>query len=1133
MDSVRHARISALYNQARRRAAPEARRFLEEACGADAELRREVDDLLRFGREDPGSADALSETALAAGRARLEAAAARGVAHDPGWMPAAIGGYRVLRRIGAGGMGVVYEGVQDSPRRHVALKVLHPALVSAERVRRFRREAEVLGRLQHPGIAQVFEAGSADLGRGEQPWFAMELVDGLDLRSWAARNELDARARLALVAEVADAVQHAHERGIVHRDLKPDNVLVDTEGRAKVLDFGVARVAESSTMLSTLQTMQGQIVGTLVYMAPEQLEGDPQAISPRADVYALGVIAFELLVGRRPIEPGELPMSAAVPLFLSSDATRLGALDPRLGGDVETIVGKALEKDPARRYASAADLAADLRRHLADRPIVARPPSVLYRATKFTRRHRGLVGGTAATLFALLAGLVTALVLARSERAQRKVAEERSTLARAKSVEAHAGVLRSARILAEERPLEAARLLADSWTSERSWAWRHLETQLPWVLPVAEEAERMGALQGVFTPEGELLFPRGEALQRLDLLAPEDPQPLFPEIPVGSALACSREHLVLMTRPADLIVVRRDTGAILRRLAERAYGPKSFRLRWYPLSPAEDEPFLACTAAEIVALDGDRERYSIALPFVDFTGPHFGEVRLAPGGERLLAIQQDGAGSDVTLRLFDTASGSELARREIPSTYRTAFHPDGSVLAVALARGAMLLDGATLGDTGRVLGQAVAGVAWAPDGAALATHESDGWIRLRDPATGAVQRELEAGTPSATSYLEFSTDGRFLAASSENQYMTLLALESSADAPPFLELGGPTGWIYALALSPDGTLAAAVAPEDPHVFLWDLSAGTLLARLPRELSGLVTDMRAFLGFTPDGRALVFAHAVGAADGVPPIRRWELASGACSTPALAPDDGGEHRYPEEVSAGERALARAFARELGWDGAGMFAAGPDVVLLDGGDTVVQRDQHDRGVWWSRRSGAQEAFPDWLVTFLRPDPAHGRILGGASGNVLGLTPGASEPEFLFRRGMLPILSAEPSPDERLLAIGTQDGRIVLLEREFGTPVFEWQAHPPGRAEYHYVRALRWTPDGRRLITASGDGTLRVWDSVRPHVRRRWAAEHAARVADLRARGVLPDEPGLTREERAAALVAAIESWFARATR
>jgi tetratricopeptide (TPR) repeat protein len=319
-------------------------------------------------------------------------------------VPAMVGRYRIVRLIGEGGMGAVYEAEQDQPRRTVALKVIKPGLAGPELLRRFAQESQALGRLQHPGIAQIYDAGTADTGYGSQPYFAMEFIRGEALRDYADGHGLGLPQRLELMVKVCAAVQHAHQRGLIHRDLKPGNILVDDTGQPKILDFGVARVTDSDTQ-ATMQTDVGQLVGTLAYMSPEQVLADPLDIDTRSDVYALGVILYELLAGRLPYDISKR-LHEAMHTIREQDPSKLSAIDRRYRGDIETIAAKALEKDKTRRYASAAELAADITRYLKDEPIVAQPPTTSYQLQKFARRHKALVGGVAAVFVVLVAGVV-------------------------------------------------------------------------------------------------------------------------------------------------------------------------------------------------------------------------------------------------------------------------------------------------------------------------------------------------------------------------------------------------------------------------------------------------------------------------------------------------------------------------------------------------------------------------------------------------------------------------------------------------------------------------------------------------------------------------------------------------------
>jgi non-specific serine/threonine protein kinase/serine/threonine-protein kinase len=384
--------------------------LLEERCGNDASLRAEVESLLEHHRKAGGRMPP------------PDLAGTASTTRHPSFAPVRqIGRYEIRREIATGGMGTVYEAVQDHPHRLVALKVLRHGAASRSAMKRFRHEAEILGRLRHPNIAQVYDAGTYDEGRGAQPYFAMELVKGEPLLAYAESKGLGTRPRLDLFVKICDAVQYAHHKGVIHRDLKPDNVLVDDRGEPKILDFGVARATDSDIQATTIRTDIGQLIGTVPYMSPEQVTGDPTQLDTRSDVYSLGVVLYELMCGRLPYDLKNRTIPDAVRVIQEDDPTPLGSVSSVHRGDVETIVAKALEKDKERRYQSPAELAADVRHYLADEPIVARPASTFYQLRKFARRNKVLVSGVAAVFVVLVAGIIgigIALAEAREEAAR-------------------------------------------------------------------------------------------------------------------------------------------------------------------------------------------------------------------------------------------------------------------------------------------------------------------------------------------------------------------------------------------------------------------------------------------------------------------------------------------------------------------------------------------------------------------------------------------------------------------------------------------------------------------------------------------------------------------------------------------
>jgi predicted Ser/Thr protein kinase len=318
-----------------------------------------------------------------------------------------IGSYRIEGLLGEGGMGRVYLARQENPARKVALKVMAPGRLSERAMRRFEYEAEILGRLQHPGIAQVYEAGTSKGSEGAlQPFFAMEYIEGSTLLKFMREGTLDLPRKLALLAEIADAVEHAHRRGVVHRDLKPGNIVVDREGRPKVLDFGVARIADANRDATEV----GSIVGTLAYMSPEQAGGDPAAVDTRTDVYSLGVVMYQALAGVLPIDLTGKTTLEAIRTIAESKVVPLDLRDTSIPSDAAAIAAKAIATDKEQRYSSAAEFAADLRRFLANEPIQARTPSTWYSLKKYIQRKRAQAAAIFLGTFAVLAALVVASI---------------------------------------------------------------------------------------------------------------------------------------------------------------------------------------------------------------------------------------------------------------------------------------------------------------------------------------------------------------------------------------------------------------------------------------------------------------------------------------------------------------------------------------------------------------------------------------------------------------------------------------------------------------------------------------------------------------------------------------------------
>ncbi|MCP4247420.1 MAG: tetratricopeptide repeat protein [bacterium] len=427
-------RLQELFRAALDRNADQRDAFVAEACGGDRALQARLEELL-VGHQKAQQVPQFLTPDETSWSELLEETVSETPPDAPVHSLRRIAGYHIKRVIATGGMGTVYEAVQEHPRRTVAAKVMKQGIASRSALRRFEYESQILARLRHPGIAQVYEAGTHQLEpsldregadfAGTVPYFAMEYIpNAKPINKYAEEKKLGTRERLALFSQVCDAVHHGHQKGIVHRDLKPGNILVDSQGQVKIIDFGVARGTDSDLAVTTLQTDIGQLIGTLQYMSPEQCEADPHDIDTRSDVYALGVVLYDLLCGKLPYDVTRVAMYEATRVIREQQPTKLTTIDKSLKGDVETIVFKTLEKDRDRRYQSADELRRDIEHYLKGELISARPPSVAYQLRIFARRNKALAAGAAVAFVALTVGVIGTSIGLLKARAAQKEAEQ-------------------------------------------------------------------------------------------------------------------------------------------------------------------------------------------------------------------------------------------------------------------------------------------------------------------------------------------------------------------------------------------------------------------------------------------------------------------------------------------------------------------------------------------------------------------------------------------------------------------------------------------------------------------------------------------------------------------------------------
>ena len=526
--------------------------FIEQECGDDERLRSEAESLVFFAAGDD-QAETISEFPTDE----------TPFAHSSPKPLPEINGFRITREIGGGGMGVVYKARQIEPPRDVAIKLIkdQPGLDFDEAIRRFRMERDALSSLEHVGIARLYDSGVTEFAGRQVPYVVMEYIKGRTLTEYATARDLDLPARLALIVKVADAVQYAHEKAIIHRDLKPLNILVTDDGQPKVLDFGLAKSIGFDPSVS-IQTQPMEIVGTLPYMAPEQVSDNPDAISTRTDVYALGVIMYELLAGHRPYDLPKQAFLQAVEIIKKAEPESLSTVNRLYRGDIETIVRKALEKYPERRYPTASEFALDIQRYLRDEPISARPPSAMYQLQKFARRHPAAAVATISATTGLLLAVVglsygyTAASNAQKQEREARIEAEN----RLEQIEKITGIVESFGERIEGRPgatlsrMVFAEVLADAWASIADEVRDDIVLQKR----VAETALNAGriALEGGTLDQAEENLSLADRLTSEFLIASGENPDL--RLLRADALVCR----------AELELARGDSPATARMLAE-------------------------------------------------------------------------------------------------------------------------------------------------------------------------------------------------------------------------------------------------------------------------------------------------------------------------------------------------------------------------------------------------------------------------------------------------------------------------------------------------------------------------------------------------------------------------------------
>jgi len=966
--------------------------------------------------------------------------------------PERIGPYRLLETLGQGGMGIVYLAEQEEPiRRRVALKVIKVGHDTRQVVARFEAERQTLALMHHPNIAAVFDAGTTKQGR---PYFAMEYVPGLPITEYCDQHRLSMRERIGLFVDVCAAVHHAHQKGIIHRDIKPTNILVteqDDRPVPKVIDFGVAKATGQHLTERSFFTEHGVLIGTPEYMSPEQADGSGAGVDTRADIYALGVVLYELLVGALPFEPqvlraagyeeiiriirDEEPARPSTKLSsmgaTATDVARRRRTDQRaltreLTGDLDWVTLKALEKDRSRRYPSVSELAADLVRHLRTEPVVARPPSAAYRLGRFVRRHRAESAVAAATLASVIAGGTLATVSYLHEREARRETDRRNYVATIRLADLH---------LRASEHLEATRYLRETNPELRGLEWDYLwrsadasRMSLPAsggvnVFPYLGSSfwfsehgrQLVSNTQQAITvwdyPEGRRTAVRG-GMGRIVAMGPG-----------GGLVLCRRGPVPTMVDPRPrprLLLLDTVTGQVVTEISE-----------------ADEQVTAAAfnSAGTHVATGFGDGRISVWTT----TGVLVGSSLSRPGAEiDVMAFSPDGrllaaASRDGPVRIWDLP-GIRLVRTfegAVESVQALRFSPEGRTLVTGDSGGELRVWDLATGETLRKWNaheRFVIGIAFSPDGTLIASTGYNDVVKLWRVDSGTLVEPF--GTAAAwfsPDAVVFSPDGReILAAYHYIEFADVVAWPIEGVRP-----WQPTGSMAPIALSPTSDVIA-VADRASEVRLLDLASQTEIGRLDTAGTGATV-----LSFDGEGARL----ASGSGDGTVivwdivterPVARLEGHTSRITTVVFAPTND------SLVSGSADGSLRVWSLP---DGSELVRATFDdpinTLAIRGGNLVVGT---------GRESGSTSRMTAHLV-----DRQTGRVVHSAR-------------PF---EGMA-VSAAAVGPDGRLLFGSSGMSSLAVWDKSLETEQAQFDLGS------RVVHCLRFSRDGRRILVGVADGTL-----------------------------------------------------------
>jgi eukaryotic-like serine/threonine-protein kinase len=1140
--------LMTIFAEALERTDPAARAaYLDGACGDDAALCRRIEALLaahdgagRFLEGDPtGTSEPTARETLGATRASdaetiLPSGLATSVyrpdstfagtpqADRPRGLVAGqviAGRYTLLEVLGEGGMGTVYRAGQTEPvKRQVALKLIKIGMDSRAVLARFDAERQALALMDHPNIARVYDGGTTAAG---QPFFVMELVSGVPITEYCDRERISVRARLELFVSVCQAVQHAHQKGIIHRDLKPGNVLVtEVDGRPtpKVIDFGVAKATEFKLTDQSLADA-GAIVGTPTYMSPEQADPSSMDIDTRTDVYALGVILYELLAGSPPIDAKQFKHGAILEMLLMvleieppSPSTRVSTaealpsiaasrgIEPEqlkraLRGDLDWIVMKALEKDRARRYETANGFAADVLRHLAYEPVLAAPPSRAYRLRRFVRKHRAavvavslvvlaLVGGIAGTTWGLIRADIRRAEAERARAAEAERVKERDEAvkvsdARADELKYRLGI--SEFLLASEAYKDGDVILAADRLdkvppAQRCWEWSYLKRLTRGGL-FTLYGHTDHVTEAKFSPDGSRIV-TGSA----------DRTARVWDARTGTNLLELKGHhgkVVSATFSPD--GTRVVTGSLDRtaKIWDAKSGTLVLDLKGHtsPLSGAafsRDGSRIVTGSWDSTARVWDARAGTTLLELKGHTGAVL-SAAFSPDGSRIVT-----SGNFGLAKVWDARAGTtllELKGGNIGQVWSATFSPDGlRIVTGGLDRTVRVWDA----QAGTLLLELkghtyiVNSAMFSPDGSRIMTASDDRTARVWDSRSGTLLLELKGHTGEVTS-ASFSPDGERVVTCSWDR--TVKIWDARTETAP-LVLKGQRSAVWSASFSPDGArIVTASRSYERTARVWDARSGMTLL----ELRGHSNDLLS-AAFSPDGMRIVTCGGDRTA------KVWDARSGTTlivlraqvgdmESAAFSPDGtrivtgGGSRNRPGEAKVWDARTGNPLLELKGHTGAVLSAA-----FSPHGSRIVTGSVDRTARVWDARSGTtllELKGHTGAVQSATFSPDGTRIVTGGVDPMAKVWDARNGALLLDMRGPnQDVKSATFSPDGLRIVTsgggpGIQLGHATVWDAQTGTPLFELKGHTLRLA------SAAFSQDGSRIVTGSWDRTARVWDA------------------------------------------------------